>query len=95
MPIKKGRRHAGGFRVANGETIPNLGEAELEGLRDNGNVKMTAQVALVTKPLASRFGMTETGNIVIPHKTGGIVKKLSRTAEENVRDIAKSEAGLE
>ena len=92
--IKKGR-NGGGFRVANGEMIPNLGEVRLEGVGSNGNVRMTAQVAAVTKPLASAFEMIENGNIVILHRTGGIVKKLSKSAEEKVRDIVKAEAGPE
>ena len=74
MTIKKSRGN-GGFRVANGHTIPNLGEVKLEGLGDNGNVKMTAQVAAVTKPLASAFEMTESGNLEILHRTVRIVKK--------------------
>jgi len=94
MTIKKGRSN-GGFRVANGQTIPNLGEVKLEGLGEKGNVKMTAQVAAVTKPLASVFEMTESGNLVILHKTGGTVKKLSRNAEEKIRDIVKAEEGPE
>ena len=93
--MKKGRGNGGGFRVANGEMIPNLGEVKLEGVGSNGNVRMTAQVAAVTKPLASAFEMVENGNIMILHKTRGIVKKLSRAAEEKVRDIVKSEAGPE
>ena len=95
MEMKKGKGYGGGFRVANGETIPNLGEVKLEGIGSSGNVKMTAQVAAVTKPLASAFEMTESGNLVILHRTGGIVKKLSKEAEEKVRDIVKSEAGPE
>ena len=88
----KGR---GEFRVANGEIIPNLGEVKLKGIGSEGKVQMTAQVAAVTKPLASAFEMTETGNLVILHKTGGIVKKLSRAAEQKVRDIVKGESGPE
>ena len=95
MQLQKGRGIGGGFRVANGETIPNLGEVKLEGIGEKGNAKMTAQVAAVTKPLASAYEMTENGNLVILHRTGGIVKKLSKAAEEKVRDIVKSEAGPE
>ena len=92
---KKKSRCSGGFRVANGQTILNLGEVKLEGIGEKGNVKMTAQVAAVTKPLASVFEMTESGNLVILHKTGGIVKKLSRNAEEKIRGIVKAEEGPE
>ena len=92
MTMKKGRSN-GGFRVANGQTIPNLGGVELEGLGEKGNVKLTAQVAAVTKPLASVFEMTESGDLVILHRTGGIVKRLSRNAEEKIRDIVQAEEG--
>ena len=88
----KGR---GEFRVADGDIIPNLGEVKLKGIGTEGKVQMTAQVAAVTKPLASAFEMTETGNLVILHRTGGIVKKLSRAAEQKIRDIVKGESGPE
>ena len=88
-------RGNGGFRVANGHTIPYLGELKLEGLGEKGNVKMTAQVAAVAKPLASASEMTDSGNLVILHKTEGIVKTLSRIAEEKIRDIVKAEEGPE
>ena len=40
-------------------------------------MKMTAQVAEITKPLASITEIVESGDLVIMHKTGGIVKRLS------------------
>ena len=62
----------------------------------NGNqVEITSQVADVTKPLASATEMTEHRNLVILHKTGGIVKKLSEKAVKAIRDIIKAEAGPE
>ena len=94
MTLKK-KGNGGGFRVANGDTIPNLGEAKLQGIGSMGGVSMTAQVAAITKPLASAYEMTESGNLVILHRTGGIVKKLSKESEEKVRDIVKAEAGPE
>ena len=94
MPIQKARLN-GGFRVANDQTIPNLGEVKLECLGDKGTVKMRARVAAVTEPLASASDMTESGHLVILHRTGGMVKKLSRAAEEKVRDIVQAEAGPE
>ena len=58
MTMKKGKGYGGGFRVASGETIPNIGEVKLEGIGGKGNSKMEAQVAAVTKSLASAFEMT-------------------------------------
>ena len=70
MNVKKSKGYAGGFRVANGEMMPNMGEVKLEGIGDTGDVKMTAQVEAVTKPLASVFETFQGGNMVILHKTG-------------------------
>ena len=89
MEFKKGTAGAT-FRVASGEIIPNLGEAKVSGsaVICEGPMKMTAQVAGMTKPLASVTEMVDSGNIVIMHKTGGIVKRLSRDTECKVRDFA-------
>jgi hypothetical protein len=97
MEVKKGKTTGGAFRVANGEVIPNLGEAKISGHAVIGQspMKMTAQVAAITKPLASVTEMVDSGNIVIMHKTGGIVKRLSPDTERKIRDLVKSERGPE
>ena len=54
------------FRVANGNRIPNLGEQFIKGATANGReVKFRAQVADVTKPLASVHEMVESGCAVV------------------------------
>ena len=68
MTMKKGKGYGGGFRAANGETIPNMEEGKLEGVGGKGNVKMT--VAAVTKPLAFAIEMAEAGKFAILHKRG-------------------------
>ena len=60
----------------------------------NGSpIKMQSQVAEVTKPLAAVNEIVDFGSIVIFHKAGGIVKKLSHAAEKAIRDISKKEPG--
>ena len=50
------------FRVANGEKIPNLGEEVLAGTTANGRgLRFKAQVADVTKPLASVQEICDSG----------------------------------
>ena len=58
--------------------IPNLGSTVVGcKIARNGNqVKFTAQVADVTKPLASVDEMVEAGSLVVLHKNGGVSKKL-------------------
>ena len=83
------------FRVANGKEIPNLGSTLIDGkVALSGNpVKFNAQVADITKPLASVDEMVESGNLVVLHKDGGVVKKLSKEAEMRIAAIVKGEAG--
>ena len=49
-------------------------------MSNNSRVDIKAQVAKVTKPLASTVDMADAGNIVITHKDGGLVKHLSPDA---------------
>ena len=83
--------------MANGTLIDNLGETKIKGTGvANGNqVEITSQVADVTKPLASATEMTDHGNLVVLHKTGGIVKKLSEKTVKEIRDVIKAEEGPE
>ena len=55
-------------------------------------MEMTRQVADVTKPLPSAMEMTDAGNLVFLHWTGGIVKKLSLEPEKKVWCHPKSPA---
>ena len=65
------------------------------GTLNNNPMRMQSQVAEVTKPLAAANEMVDAGNMVILHKTGGIVKTLSHSAEKQIRDIIKGERGPE
>ena len=62
------------FRVAEGTLIPNEGELRLNGESNQAPLDFKAQVAKVTKPLASTIEMADAGNIVITHKDGGLVR---------------------
>ena len=86
MEVKKRKSTGGAFRVANGEVIPNLGEAKVSGSAAIGqsHMNMTAQVAEIMKPLASVTEMVDSCNIVIMHKTGGIVTRLSPDTERKI-----------
>ena len=79
MQIKKTRNIGKTFRVANGATVPNQGETEIVGTATSGTkMKVTAQVAKITKPLASANEMVDAMNLIIMHKDGGMVKKLTQ-----------------
>ena len=95
MKIDKSR--GGSFRVASGEVLPNLGSTKLKGVGTLSGSPMTigTQVAEITKPLASVTEMVDSGNLVIMHKTGGIVKRLSPDTERKIRDLVKSKRGPE
>ena len=83
--------------MANGNVIPNLGEAEIKGLGavNSHPTQFSTQVADVTKPLAAATEAVDGGRTIILHRTGGIVKKLSLESEKKIRDIIKSEEGPE
>ena len=66
------------FRVANGDTVPNEGEVNLKGRSTNSNkMSVRAQVADITRPLAASAEMADADNIVVTHKRGGMIKKVS------------------
>ena len=83
------------FRVAEGTLIPNEGELRVKGLSNESHVDIKAQVAKVTKPLASTIEMADAGNIVITHKAGGLVKQLSPEALKRVMAAIRRETGTE
>ena len=70
LEVKKGQSSGGAFRVANAEAILNLGEEKVSRHAVTGQspTKMTAQVAAITKPLASVTEMVDSGSIVMMHK---------------------------
>ena len=64
-------------------------------MSNESHVDIKAQVAKVTKPLASTIEMADAGNIVITHKTGGLVKQLSPEALTRVMAAIRRETGTE
>ena len=69
MEVKKGQTMGRAFRVANGEVIPDLAVAKVLGnaaIR-HSPMKMNAQVAEITKPLAFVTEMVDSRNLAIMH----------------------------
>ena len=95
--MKMSKPKGGSLRMANGNVIPNLGEAEIKGLGavNSHPQQFGTQVAGVTKPLAAATEPVDGGRTIILHRTGGIVKKLSHELEKKTRDIIKAEMGPE
>ena len=83
------------FRVAEGTLIPNEGKLRLNGESNQAPLDFKAQVAKVTKPLASTIEMADAGNIVITHKSGGPVKHSSPEGLARVMKAIQSEEGTE
>ena len=64
------------FRVANGTTIPHLGQSTVIGAGKNDTpVCMVTQVAKVTKPLASAVEIVDHDNLILLTETGGMVQE--------------------
>ena len=91
MEVRKGKSAGGDFRVANSEVIPDVGEARVSGsaATRQSPMKMTAQLAEITKPLAPVTETVDSGRIVIMHNTVGIVKRLSPDMECKITDLVK------
>ena len=82
------------FRAANGGLIPNLGAVQIEGIAENDEkVSVVAQVAKVTKPLASAIEMVNAGNVVVLTKRGGMVKKMTDEEVKKMEDWMKKGKG--
>ena len=74
------------FRVANGSRIPNLGEQLITGKTSSGrDIKFRAQVADVTKPLASVHEMVESGCTVVFAKGRSYIRSDSSGKEVEMR----------
>ena len=58
-------------------------------------MKIGAQVADITKPLASVDEMVNRGMMVIMHRTGGIAKRFDIDTERAIRDLVKAKGGSE
>jgi len=80
------RENCKNFRVANGSRIPNLGEQFITGKTANGrDIKFRAQVADVTKPLASVHEMVESGCTVVFAKGRSYIRSDASGKEIDMR----------
>ena len=79
------------FRAANGNLIPNMGAVRLRGKANNDEkLAITAQVADVSKPLASAIEMVQSDNVIIMDKEGGMIKYLDGDKRKELMDTLKS-----
>ena len=94
MKVRKSENVGKNFRTANGAHIPNQGETIIEG-KDSagGNLKVVAQVADVTKNLASVMEMVDRGNWVIFHKQGGFIQTMKKEDELKMRTLLNTLKG--
>ena len=81
------------FRSASGHLIPNLGETEVKGSVSGQKIAFKSQVASITKPLASTNEMVDGGNVIIMHKEGGMIKRVSASTEKEILDYIQRIAG--
>jgi hypothetical protein len=96
MQIKKTKNTGRMFRSASGNEIPNQGETTIQGGGENGGaLKVVAQVADITKPLASANEIVDAGNLVVMVKDEGLIKSLSPEDAKRVMDLIKSVKGTE
>ena len=84
------------FRAANGGFIPDLGAVELNGKSVNkSNMKVVAQVAEDTKPLATAVEMVQANNIVVLNKKGGTIKHMTDGQMAQLEDFWRNMQGFE
>jgi hypothetical protein len=94
MVVKQTRNTGKTFRVANGQEIPNQGETKIEGQSvESQAMRITAQVAAITKPLAAANEMVDADNLIVLHKEGGMVKKLTESEKKAVMKILSESKG--
>ena len=73
---------------------PNQGETIIEGSdAAGGKMKVVAQVADVTKNLASVMEMVDRGNLVIFHKEGGYIQTMKKEDELKMRTFMNTLKG--
>ena len=94
MKVKRTENVGKNFRTANGAHIPNQGEAIIEGKdTTGGKLKVVAQVADVTKNLASVMEMVDRGNWVIFNKEGGYIQTMKKEDEVKMGTLMNSLKG--
>ena len=82
-PVREspGSRAGQRFLVADGSTVPNLGEKRLEGQSETGeNIQHTFQMADVTSPLTSVGDLCDEGKAVLFGPRGGLVLDMATNA---------------
>ena len=94
MKVRKTDNVGKNFRAANGAHIPNQGETTIAGKDRGGNkLKIVAQVADVTKNLASVMEMVDRGNWVIFHKEGGYIQTMKIEQEVKMKTMMNAMKG--
>ena len=95
MVINKSKTPGRVFRMANGNEIPNLGQAKIQGKNAvNANpMRFTTSVAEITKPLASANEMVDSDNLIVLHDKGGAIKHLSPADKKKVLELIESMQG--
>ena len=73
--------------MANGDTIPNLGEKKFKGVLESGDERsVTAQVCDVSKPLLSVKKMVQAGNRVVFEPNGGYIENVHTRRRIDMND---------
>ena len=81
------------FRAANGGLIPNEGQTKIKGKTRAGDLKLIAQVAETTKPLAAASEIVDAGNWIILNKKGGIIKGITNEVGKEIMELLKKNKG--
>ena len=88
MKVRKTPNVGKNVRAANGAYIPNQGETTITGKDAGGHrLKVVAQVADVTKNLASVMEMVDRGNWVIFHKEEGYIQTMKEEEEVKMKTL--------
>jgi hypothetical protein len=94
MQVKRTINVGKNFKAANGAHIPNQGETTITGKDKGGNkLRIIAQVADVTKNLASVMEMVDRGNWVIFHKDGGYIQTVKKDEDLKMRTLMNTLKG--
>ena len=94
MKVKRSENVGKNFTAANGAHIPNQGETIITGKDAGGNnMRIIAQVADVTKNLASVMEMVDRGNWVIFHKDGGYIQTVKKDEDLKMRTLMNTLKG--
>ena len=70
--------------------IPKLGKPEANGSVSGQSIAFESQAANITKPLASTNEMVDGGDLIIMHKLGGMIKRVSASIESDILSYIKT-----